>query len=302
MEAMPIINMNDEVTLKLLLEVSALGEDISPDPLNPQIPIRTRTAQSVLTLRDGETVIIGGLINNNERRTVRKIPGVGDFPAIGSLFSNRNEDETKTDVLMVITPVVIRSQEIPGTEATEIWSGSEDRWSLDAPYGSDKEPHFRETPEEGIREFMPPPEPEAAPAGKTAPDTPPPLSKAVPDGKDAPAAALPAEPPPDAVPAGKSQTATVFGTTWPDNARYSIHVGSYLDRQEAEKRVRQLTALNYDCFMIPAQIPQKGLFHRIFVGSYANKAKAADICNELRARREFTRDIHVVDRQWAVGS
>jgi len=285
------------------LEVSALGENISPDPLNPQIPIRTRTAQSVLTLRDGETVIIGGLINNNERRTVRKIPGVGDFPAIGSLFSNHNDDETKTDVLMVITPVVIRSQEIPGTEATEIWSGSEDRWSLDAPYGSDKEPQFSETPEEGIREFMPPPEPKAAPSGEAAPEAPP-LSKATPDGKDAPAAALPSEPPPDAdaVPAGKSQTAAVFGTTWPDNARYSIHVGSYLDRQEAEKRARQLAALNYDCFMIPARIPQKGLFHRIFVGSYTNEAQAGDICNQLRTRREFTRDIHVVDRQWAVGS
>ncbi len=301
MEAMPVINMNDEVTLKLLLEVSALGENISPDPLNPQIPIRTRTAQSVLTLRDGETVIIGGLINNNERRTVRKIPGVGDFPAIGSLFSNHNDDETKTDVLMVITPVVIRSQEIPGTEATEIWSGSEDRWSLDAPYGSDKEPQFRETPEEGIQEFMPSPEPEAAPPSEAVPETPP-LSKAVPDSKDAPAAALPSEPPPEALSAGKPQAATVFGTTWPDNARYSIHVGSYLDRQEAEKRARQLTALHYECFMIPARIPQKGLFHRIFVGSYRDEAHADAICNQLRARREFPRDIHVVDRQWALGS
>jgi len=163
MEVLPVINMNDEVTLKLLLEVSALGENISPDPFNPQIPIRTRTAQSVLTLRDGETVIIGGLINDNERRTVRKIPGVGDFPAIGSIFSNRDDQDTKTDVLMVITPVVIRSQQIPGTEATEIWSGSEDRWSLKAPYGSRKTPQYREKPEKGIQEFMPAPEP--APAG-----------------------------------------------------------------------------------------------------------------------------------------
>jgi hypothetical protein len=54
--------------------------------------------------------------------------------------------------------------------------------------------------------------------------------------------------------------------------------------------------------MIPAQIPARGLFHRIFVGRYDDKEQAGNICNQLRERREFTRDIHVVDRQWAVGS
>jgi cell division septation protein DedD len=93
-----------------------------------------------------------------------------------------------------------------------------------------------------------------------------------------------------------------FGTAWPESARYSIHVGSYLDRREAEKRARQLAALAYDTFMIPARIPQKGFFHRIFVGLYPNKSQAAEVCNQLRERREFTRDIHVVDRQWALGS
>ena len=297
MEALPIINMNDEVTLKLLLEVSALGENISTDPLNPQIPIRTRTAQSVLTLRDGETVIIGGLINDNERRSVRKIPGVGDFPAIGSMFSNRDDQETKTDVLMVITPVVIRSQEIPGTEATEIWSGSEDRWSLEAPYGIEQEPQFHETPQEGIQEFLPRPEPEPAPSLETTPE-PPPLTEAPPEAPEARDTGRVESAPP---PAPQTQEAA-FGTTWPDDARYSIHVGSYLDRFEAEKRARQLASLDYECFMIPARIPQKGFFHRIFVGSYMNKAQAGDVCNQLRERREFTRDIHVVDRQWAVGS
>ena len=240
MEVLPVININDEVTLKLLLEVSALGENISPDPLNPQIPIRTRNAQSVLTLRDGETVIIGGLINDNERQSVRKIPGVGDFPAIGSMFSNREDQATKTDVLMVITPVVIRSQEIPSVDATEIWSGSEDRWSLEAPYGHREEPRLRVTPEEGIRELIPDDEPEPAPAVESAP--PPPLTDA---GMEAPVEA----PPPVSAPMEAPVPAirdSAFGTTWPETARYSIHVGSYIDRVEAEKRARQLIAMNYE--------------------------------------------------------
>jgi len=301
MEVLPVININDEVTLKLLLEVSALGEDISPDPFNPQIPIRTRTAQSVLTLRDGETVIIGGLINNNERQSIRKIPGIGDFPAIGSMFSNRDDQDTKNDVLMVITPVVLRSQEIPGMDATEIWSGSEDRWSLEAPYGSKNELLYQETPEEGILEFIPTPEPEAAPPVENVPP-PPPLSDANTNTVAAVETTTPPEPRPIVAPPAAEPVQAVFGTTWPNNARYSIHVGSYLDRLEAEKRARQLASLNYECFMIPARIPQKGFFHRIFVGGYTDKEQAGNICNQLRAKREFTRDIHVVDRQWAVGS
>jgi general secretion pathway protein D len=299
LEAMAVINMHDEVTLKLLLEVSALGENLSADPNDPQVPIRTRTAQSVLTLRDSETIIIGGMIQDDERNTIRKIPGIGDFPAIGSMFTNRDEEATKRDVLMVITPVVIRSQEIPSMDATEIWSGSEDRWSLEAPYGSRKEQPFMETPEEGILEFIPTPEPQTAAPVETAPL--PPLTETAPDAPAASAAIKPPESLPTPTPSPGSAELT-FGTGWPGNARYSIHVGSYLDRQEAEKRARQLAALNYECFMIPAQIPQKGLFHRIFVGRYADKDQAGNICNQLRERREFTRDIHVVDRQWAVGS
>ena len=301
LETMAVINMHDEVTLKLLLEVSALGENLSADPNDPQVPIRTRTAQSVLTLRDSETIIIGGMIQNDERNAIRKVPGIGDFPAIGSMFSNKEGQETKRDVLMIITPVVIRSQEIPSMDATEIWSGSEDRWSLEAPYGSQKEPSFMETPEEGILEFIPAPEPEATPPVESAPP-PPPLSDAGTNTFAAIEATAQAEPQPANLPTVAAPAEKAFGTTWPDNARYSIHVGSYLDRLEAEKRARQLTALNYECFLIPARIPQKGFFHRIFVGGYTDKVQAGAICNQLRAKREFTRDIHVVDRQWAVGS
>jgi general secretion pathway protein D len=298
LEALPIINMHDEVTLKLLLEVSSLGENLSSDPDDPQFPIRTRTAQSVLTLRDGETVIIGGMINDNERRSVRKIPGVGDFPAIGSLFSSRNDDNARNDVLMVITPLVIRSQAIPGQNATEIWSGSEDRWSLEAPFDSRKENQYRETPQEGIRELMEESVPQNVPPDQSAP-APSPVPEAETVRPQGPPDAPISEPLPTTA---AERTPPAFGTTWPENTRYSIHVGSYLDRFEAEKRARQLAALGYDTFMIPAQIPQKGFFHRIFVGHYVTEAQAGVICDQLRERREFTRDIHVVDRKWALGS
>jgi general secretion pathway protein D len=299
LEAEPMINMHDEITLKLTMEVSALGENLGT-PLDPQYIIRTRTARSVLSLRDGETVIIGGLINDTERRTLRKVPLLGDFPAIGSVFSNKEDDNNKTDVLMVITPVVVRSLKVPATQATDVWSGSASRWSVEAPYGQDQDTRdtYLKRPREGIFDVLPsedaepstPAVPPAAPAPQEASPQPP-LSEVTPDVPNA--TSLPAPPP-------AAETGS-FGTVWPPEANYSIHVGSYIDRREAQNRAQTLAGMRYVCFLLPAQVPRKGFFHRIFIGAYPDAAAANRDLLRFRERPEFSRDIHVVDRQWALG-
>ncbi len=295
LDAQPVINMHDEVTLKMTLEVSAIGQNINT-PENPQFPIRTRTAQSVLTLRDSETVILGGLIDNSERKAIRKIPLLGDFPAMGSLFANRDEQGTQRDVLMVITPLVVRSQDIPNIDATEIWSGSQDRWSVDPPFEvqSAREKRYRQSPRKGILDALPAETDDRQEQQEVeAPPAPP-----------GPQAAQPSEATAESAleATAASSLAARYSTGWPENAAYSIHVGSYLDRKEAEKRAQQLAGMNYQCFVIPAQIPRKGFFHRIYIGAYTVKATAEDECRRFRGRKEFPLDIHVVDRQWAVGS
>lgn len=310
LETLPVINMHDEITLKVTLEVSALGENLSADPNDPQFPIRTRTAQSVLTLRDGETVIIGGLIQDDERRVRRKIPLLGDFPAIGNLFSNKDDEEVRSDVLMVITPIVLRSQEIPGAEVTRLWSGSEDRWSVKAPFAhsqSGKGP-YRDLPREDLLE----PDPHAAAPGM-APPAPPPAPPAPPtsDLEPRPSAfGIPADPAPAAVttapsPSGGEGTPggdpPIHGTDWPTGANFSVHVGSYTTLGEAEKRMARLSELGYSPFTIPADVPRKGFFHRIYVGAFATQEAAEAACHAYRERPEFARDIHVVDRPWATG-
>jgi cell division septation protein DedD len=196
---------------------------------------------------------------------------------------------------MVITPLVVRSQDIPDSSATEIWSGSADRWSVETPFEvqSAQDKRYRRKPRKGILEILdenaPPAEPEEIP-----PAAAPPMSQY---GLPAPAAAESA----DSI-TSRPQTPPRYGTGWPENAIYSIHVGSYLDQNEAEKRAQQLTGLNYQCFLIPAQIPRKGFFHRIYIGAYTAKTTAEDACRRYRRRQEFPLDIHVVDRQWAMGS
>ncbi|HIC84937.1 MAG TPA: tetratricopeptide repeat protein, partial [Desulfobacterales bacterium] len=131
----PNINIHDEITLKLSVEVSALGPNLGTVD-EPQFAIRTRKATSNLTLRDGEPVIIAGLLSDEERKTVRKIPLLGDIPGVGHLFSNLDSNDVKTDLLMTITPIIIRTQEIPGREVTQIWSGREREFSLEEPFES----------------------------------------------------------------------------------------------------------------------------------------------------------------------
>lgn len=282
LEASPIINIHDEVTLNLNLEVSTLGANISPDPTDPQFPIQTRTAKSVISLRDGETVIIGGLINDTERETIRKVPVLGEIPAVGRLFSNRDTSNIKTDVVMVITPYVIRSQEIPENVYTKIWSGSQERWSTESPFGeASMEDSLLDRPSKPLPDDVlnPPKDTDAV-----APE---------PLGEKRGSVAVPAS--------GKGAENSDEIAVWPDVAKYAIHVNSYTRETQARKRAGELTELGYSSFMIPATVPGKGLFHRVYVGAYDNMSRAQADCDRYKNRKEFARDIHVVDRQWAIG-
>ena len=135
MEVEPTINMNGEISMSILLDVSSLGPNVGTVD-DPQYSINTRTAQSVLTVEDGDTVIFGGLIKDIERETIRKVPFIGDIPVIGRLFSNLNSDNIATDIIMVIKPVIIRNQTVPEDDIVEMWSGKEKSFSLREPYES----------------------------------------------------------------------------------------------------------------------------------------------------------------------
>jgi len=167
LEVEPAMNLHDDITLKMILEVSALGANLGTTD-DPQFSIRTRTAQSVLNVRAGETIILGGLISDEERRTVRKVPFLGDIPVLGHLFSNKNNNDIKSDILMAITPIVIRSLDVPDPSVTRIWSGKEDEFSAEKPFESrlpgtsiGRFPSETESGAEVILEGAPPSEPGA---------------------------------------------------------------------------------------------------------------------------------------------
>ncbi|MGD8251245.1 MAG: SPOR domain-containing protein [Desulfobacterales bacterium] len=298
LQTTPVINIHDEVTLNLDIEVSALGENLGTAD-DPQFPIRTRNAVSVISLRDGETVILGGLINDAERDSYRKIPGLGDIPSVGRLFSNRETSDIKTDVIMIITPYVIRSQEIPENEYTRIWSGSQERWATEAPFG--------ERPLEDLLKDQPT---GPLPLEENNPDTgnqePEPHSRITTDGSPLIGASPPAQRSmvPQPSPGGRRSPAVLDPPdgNWPADALYAIHVSSFATVEKANAKVDELSAAGYESFVIPAEVSGKGIYHRIFVGSYGNLGLAQADCDQLRQSDAFDQDIHVVDRKWALGN
>ncbi len=121
----PTVHLNNTVTLSLKLEINTLGDALNFGNGQIQYKFGTRTTESVINLRDGETVIIGGLIKDEDRKSRLKIPILGDIPILGKLFSSADDGTIKTDILMSITPNIVRAMELPDKESQVFWSGTE---------------------------------------------------------------------------------------------------------------------------------------------------------------------------------
>jgi general secretion pathway protein D len=139
LNAEPTIQLNDEVTLKLGLEVSSI---LSKDTVGGSssattvVTIGTRNLDTVLSLRDGETSIIGGLIQDTKNKSKQKISLIGEIPIIGSIFSSHDDSNDKTELILAITPHIVRSLAIPDQNVAAFWTGKEDEPSTVKDYVS----------------------------------------------------------------------------------------------------------------------------------------------------------------------
>ena len=75
--------------------------------------ITSRTADTTVRMRDGETLVIGGLINEEEQKRLQKVPFLSNIPLLGELFKNRTTSKTKTEVIMILTPHLTNPGESP---------------------------------------------------------------------------------------------------------------------------------------------------------------------------------------------
>lgn len=125
LEVEPSILLRDEVAIKVGLEVSSVVREIRSTTGLLSYQIGTRTASTLLQLKDGETQILAGLISDEDRSTASRIPGLGDLPVLGRLFSSQRDDRQKTEIVLSITPRVLRTLNRPDALAGEFWSGTE---------------------------------------------------------------------------------------------------------------------------------------------------------------------------------
>ncbi|MGL6161717.1 secretin N-terminal domain-containing protein [Microbulbifer sp.] len=123
----PRLHVDDYVTINLALEVSSLGENLGTAN-EPAYRIGTRNAETVMHVRSGETAILGGLIREEERGTFSRIEGLSRIPGMSALFESSDDSDARTDVLLTITPRVVRSA--PVKHASRIAIGTENRISL----------------------------------------------------------------------------------------------------------------------------------------------------------------------------
>lgn len=105
----PNIKIDNEVEIKVGLEVSNLIEKIVTPAGSQAYRIGTRTASTVLTLKDGETQVLAGLVRREESAGVTGIPGLGRLPLLGPLFSSHRDESARSEIVLLITPRILRN-------------------------------------------------------------------------------------------------------------------------------------------------------------------------------------------------
>lgn len=125
LEIEPDIQLDREVSMKVALEVSSIAREIVTTTGLLTYQVGTRTAATALRLKDGETQILAGLISDEDRRTANRVPGLGDLPVVGRLFGSQRDDLQKTEIVLSITPRLVRGLTRPESMVSEFWSGTE---------------------------------------------------------------------------------------------------------------------------------------------------------------------------------
>ncbi|HEX3531291.1 MAG TPA: cohesin domain-containing protein [Thermoanaerobaculia bacterium] len=121
----PRVHHNQEVTMHVKIEVSNINGYADAGNGQKQPIIGTRTIDSVIRLQDGETNFIAGLIRTDETNTDSGVPGLSEIPLIGRLFADKRTDHQRTDVILTLTPHIIRNAEITEEDLKPIWVGTD---------------------------------------------------------------------------------------------------------------------------------------------------------------------------------
>jgi general secretion pathway protein D len=112
----PTVFLDSDVSIRVSLEVSSIVREVVSRTGTLTYQLGTRNASTVLRLRDNETQVLAGLISDEDRRSAVRIPLIGELPVVGRLFGSNRTDVRKSEVVLLMTPRVVRN--IPALEAS----------------------------------------------------------------------------------------------------------------------------------------------------------------------------------------
>ena len=125
LDVKPQVMLSGEVEIKVGLEVSNIVKEVTGPSASLAYQVGTRTAATVLRLQDGETQVLAGLLQEEDRMVGNRVPGVGDIPLIGRLFSSQKDTNNRTEIVLLITPRVIRNVMVPSVARAQMPAGTE---------------------------------------------------------------------------------------------------------------------------------------------------------------------------------
>ncbi len=176
-EITPRVTFEGDVILELLIENSALGKGLNVAGQN--LPSFTsRKVQTKLRLRDGESNLLAGLLQEEDRRSLRGLPGILRLPVIRQLFSANDNTISQTDIVLLLTPRIVRTHELTARDLTSIYIGTQQNLALSGPpaiFGQDQPPADPTNPAvtPGLAPGLLPGAPAVTPPGAPTPAAPP---------------------------------------------------------------------------------------------------------------------------------
>jgi general secretion pathway protein D len=181
LDVQPDVHADGEVGITINMEVSNIVQQVT-NPVSGSIAyqIGTRTAATALRLKDGETQVLAGLIDDEDRKSANLVPGLGELPLLGRLFSSHRKDGRKTEIVLSITPHIVGRTKLQDADLMEFWSGTATTLraapfmlrqtgsvSLSSgtptPEAARRTPPSMQPPRPGVAALPPPSQPAAAP-------------------------------------------------------------------------------------------------------------------------------------------
>jgi general secretion pathway protein D len=131
-EATPRVTYEGDISLELLIENSSLGEGLTV--AGQVLPsFNSRKVQTKLRLRDGESNLLAGLLKEGERKSLRGFPGLLRLPVIKQLLSSNDNTINTSDIVMLLTPRLVRTHELTQQDLNPIFVGTQQNLGLQGP-------------------------------------------------------------------------------------------------------------------------------------------------------------------------